>query len=302
MEVPDHAIRPEISGTSHVADDLASGPADLELGRAGARSVLPDPVADHGSVGPRVPKEHGVAHDPVSHSNSRVSFKGNDVLPGGRSRKGVDDSGLDPGLTRECAKRPDVVEDPDGPTVRPNDEIVVAGVDDHFTDRNGGDVPRPMDPALTPVQAHIQPQLTAEEQQVRLDGVLFDDVEEIGDAVRGETLPTVTVVLGPVHVCAHVTAPMIVDDDICPSRHVARRLHLGYICGVWRLGQGLPKVRPGRTIVPRELHVPVVRADPDHTWLHWARVDREDRVVVVQTRWRWACLRVADRTWPGPGS
>ena len=175
-----------------------------------------------------------------------------------------------------------VIQDVRGPSVRPDHEVVVPRVDHERANRGAGQPVGPQLPVGAAVQGHVHPVLGSEVEEIGIDGILFHDVDEALDLVRHETLPVPAEIRRLIDERGIVRAAVVVEHDECGGGIELRGLDVRHPSVLGHAANPVHHVGPRCAVILRDLHVPVVRPDPDHTGLDRARRDREDRGVVLR--------------------
>ena len=150
----------------HRLDELARGVEDLELDRP---EEVPGAlvIGDDGAPRRIAPDEARVALDPPA-------VRGHPLLHG-PARKERRLARHD--FRGQVPQRRQIVDDPDAPAVRREDEVVVARMHLQVTHRHAREVASlELAPRLPRVGGDPEPELGAEEEQVLAHGVFLDDV------------------------------------------------------------------------------------------------------------------------------
>src|SRR6185312_7027812 len=169
----------------------------------------------------------------------------------------------------ELFQRGDVVGDPDRTAVGGDDQVAVAGMDEHIVHRDGGQVGHELLPTAGAVGGDEQAALGADEEQVGVARVLahrlyLAHLRQVGGDIR----PGLAVVGGLVEVGTVVVVAVVVE------RHVggraaevrgldARHLHVALGRAGHTAGQVAHDVGEVFAAVEAQLQVAVVGADPD---------------------------------------
>ena len=243
------------------------------------------------AVGSSVAHEHGVARRAVA-----LGF-GLHVLDGGSGREDPQRVAGGRGVGGQRPEGTHVVDHVGCAAVGRHHQVVVPGVNHQPSDRRRGKSVSPLHPRRAPVQARVQAELGAEEEQVGLHRVLLDHVDEAPHAAAGffanadaavpahaavshaQRLPALPVVLRAVGVGRPVAASMVVVDHVGGGRVVLGRLHVGRPGRRGHAGNPIAHAGPVGTVVASELHGAVVGGDPDQTPLHGTGGDAQDRRV-----------------------
>src|SRR6185312_8112302 len=131
-------------------------------------------------------------------------------------------------LRAQLAERADIVDDPDSAPVGGQHHVVVALLKRDVAYRQaGGEIVRlELRPALPAVEAHVEPELGPEEQDVWVEPVLLDHMGIAANAGRvgaDQLLPGAAVIGRAIEVGSHVANGVAVVGDVGDSGIVAAR-------------------------------------------------------------------------------
>ena len=106
------------------------------------------------------------------------------------------------------------VHDPDGPAVGSGNEVPVSGMDLQVMDGNRGKALHELLPVSAHVGGHVQPNVGAHEEEVRVHQVLTNHMDEVGlpgGQIAGDGAEALPAVGGHVHVGREVVGPVPVE-------------------------------------------------------------------------------------------
>ena len=143
-----------------------------------------------------------------------------------------------------------IIQNPDSPPVRRQNEIVVPRVNHQVVERCGREIRLPFRPRSAAINRHKEPNLGAEIQDVRVLGILLDSPQHtaLGKAT-GNAPPRFAGVLRCVEVVVVVIVAVVIDGHVDPPRHRSRRLDPGDPQAIRRPRKCVGHIGPGQAIV-----------------------------------------------------
>ena len=163
-------------------------------------------------------------------------------------------------------------------------QIALAWVDGQIAHRDGRDAGLDPRPLLAAVERAVEPPLGADEDELRVDGVLSHRVRVTFEHGVCERRERAAVVARHEHVRRHVTGHVAVGGHEAGRRVVRRRRHVGDPRVRRQPGQVPGHVHPGLAAVASDLQLAVIRARPHHVRVLRRLADRVDRAVVLGRR------------------
>ncbi len=183
---------------------------------------------------------------------------------------------------RELLQEPQIVQDPEAPTVCPNDQVVLTGVHSHPVDRHRGEaVPQGEPPSATGM-GEEDAELGAHEDQVTIAGMHgHAPGGPEGGEVAGDVTPRDAVVVAPDHEGPEGVVLVAVEDcEEGPFAHggPSHHAHLRHLRHAREGGRAVPTL----PAVPGHLHQAVVGARRHQPGAHGR--SRQGGDVAVQGR------------------
>ena len=166
----------------------------------------------------------------------------------------------------ELLERGDVVEYPDRPPMRAQDQVVLAWMDDDVVHGHSGQIHLERGPIRAAVKGNVGAVLGAGKQQARVARVLAHHVHRAaagGDAARNR-FPRLAVVGGHEEVHVEVVAAVTVKCHVGGPFRIARGCHAAHVGALGHARHALRDIFPGLAGVAGHLQVAVVGAHPEH--------------------------------------
>ena len=145
-------------------------------------------------------------------------------------------------------------------------QVVIPRMHDEGPRRSTRESVTPQMPLLASVQRDVHSILGAQEQQIRLDGILLDHVDEVEwlDVRGDQARPRVAVIHGFEDVGRVVAPTVIVEGHEGRATLELGGLDVRHPAVRPQAANPLHHVGPRAAAVTRQLHVAVVGADPEH--------------------------------------
>ena len=270
---PEDTVEPAAIARLQLIDDRAAGVEylDLHLAEQVTAALI---VGNRCAAGRVVADEHGGAIRP-----SAIRL---DALLDGTSRK--EGRILRQQQGTQVAQRRDVIDDPDAAAMGCQHQVVVPRLDGQVADRHRRQMAAlERGPVGSGIRGDPQPELGAEEQQLRVDGIFLDHMRIAAHALQvggaDEPGPGRPVIMGDVDIRGHVALGMPVEGRIRGARGEVAGLDPAHPGTGGEPGHMGGEVLPMGTAIAGQLQIAVIGADPDLSRGERRLADRVDRRV-----------------------